>query len=95
MLFRSREVHDGVDALGAQEILDERGVADAAVNETQLGTFLGARQSREIAGIRQRIEDDEPLARMPRQPVMHEIRTDEAGASGDEQATQSAYLQRL
>ena len=30
------EVHDGVDALLAQQLLDQRGIADIAVDESEL-----------------------------------------------------------
>src|SRR5205807_4688732 len=78
------EVHDGVEALIAQQGFDELRIANVAVDETQIGVILHGIQIGEVAGIGERIEHDQPLARVFLEPVMNEIGTDKSGATGDE-----------
>ena len=60
-------------------------VADVAVHEAEFGACCGRREVREIPGIGQRVEHHHPIAGVMAQPVVHEIRADEAGAAGDQQ----------
>ena len=80
------KMHDGVEPLLAQQPLDEGRIADVALHEAVFRTLCGRGQIRDIAGIGQRVEHHHAIPRVPGQPVMHEIRADEAGAAGNEQS---------
>ncbi len=80
------EMYDRVDSLLPQQPLDEPRVADVSLHESQLRALLDVLEIGEIAGVSQRIEHDEALARVGLQPVVHEVGADEAGAAGDEES---------
>src|SRR5579872_1425914 len=88
----SREVHDGIQALLAQQSLRERAVADTSVDEAQLLAVLDGIQIREIPGISQGVEHHDALTRVLRKPVMHEVRTDEARTAGNQQSSHPSTL---
>jgi hypothetical protein len=47
---------------------------------------LRRRQIVQVAGIRQRVEHDDAVVGVFREPMMDKIRADEAGAASDEEA---------
>jgi len=55
-----REMDNGVNVLFAQEILDERRVADVAPDEAEFGPTLRRFEIGEVACVSQRIEHDQP-----------------------------------
>ena len=80
-------VDDHVDAV--DELGDERGVANVAVDERQALVAHHVGEVLEIAGVRQRVERDHLVPRV-RQQVADHVRGDEAGAAGDENAFHGA-----
>ena len=77
-----REVHDDFDPLVAERALGVA-VADVALHEHDPVVDRG--EVRPVAGIREQVEDDDVVVRVPLEPVVHEVRADEAGPAGDEQ----------
>ena len=75
-----------VDELG-----DERGVADVAVDEREPLVAHHVGEVLEVAGVGQRVERDHLVPRV-RQQVADHVRGDEAGAAGDENAFHGAVL---
>src|ERR1700730_17254866 len=86
-------MRDGVDGLLAQQTFHRFTVADVPMYEPVLRTLLCRVQVREIAGIGQRIEYDDPITGMLAQPVENEVRADEARAARDEQSRHGQALQ--
>jgi hypothetical protein len=78
------KVHDGVDRLLTQQLLNQGRIADIAMNEAVLRSGFGGLQMSPTTGAYQGIEHQQPVARVLRQPEMHEVRADEAGTAGDE-----------
>src|SRR5207237_4814489 len=74
-------VHDHVDVL--DDIADELGVADVAVNEGEALVRHHVGKVLHVAGVRQRVERDD-LVRRVREQVADEVRRDESGAAGHE-----------
>ncbi len=84
------EVDDGVDRTLAQQPLDGVRVADIPVDE-----IVGdAVEAGAVAGVGQRVEDDDRLVRMRRPPEADEVRADEAGTTGDEKGHASSLIAR-
>ena len=77
-------MHDGVEALIAQQPFDEPRIANVTLDETQIGVILHGIQIGEVASIGERIEHYQLLARVLLEPVMNEIGADKSGATGDE-----------
>jgi hypothetical protein len=77
------EVHHDVDAVLPQQRLDGRQVTDVAVDEGD--PLAHAVQVGGVAGVRQRVQRDDAVGRVPAGPVVDEVRADEAGRAGDEQ----------
>ncbi|MNY39799.1 hypothetical protein D3C86_1745020 [compost metagenome] len=75
------EVHDGV-GLGRERV-DEGRVADVAVDEAEAGVGLKILEARQVAGVGQRVEDDDLVLGMLVQDVAREVGADETGAAGD------------
>src|SRR6267378_1305251 len=86
------EVHEGVDPFLTQQARHEGPIADVAVYESKPGLALEWREAHPVACIGERIENDQPVARVPAKPVMHEIGPDETSATGYEQSTHSISL---
>ena len=78
-----RRVDDHVDAL--DELGDEPGVADVAVDEREPLVAHHVCEVLEVPGVRERVERDH-LVLGVRQEVADHVRRDEAGAAGDENA---------
>ena len=49
---------------------------------------------RAVAGVRQEVENGDMVARMPLEPVANEVRADESGPAGDEEAHEGMTLAR-
>ena len=79
-----REMHNRVDLLVAQQGLNRLLVDDIAFDESILFVPRDGLETAEIAGIGQRIENDEAIFRILVHPVMHEVSADKTGAAGDE-----------
>jgi len=82
MGFR-REVDDAFRIVFLQQGADQGGVADIALHKHMAGILLNPLQILQIAGIGQFVQIDNLDVRMLLQHVVHEVRTDEAGAAGD------------
>ena len=78
-----RRVDDHVDAL--DELGDEPGVADVAVDEREPLVAQDVCEVLEVPGVRERVERDH-LVLGVRQEVADHVGRDEAGAAGDENA---------
>jgi len=81
------EVRHGVDALVLHEPVDELLVADVALHEAEVGLALGVLEVQRAPRVRERVQHHHPVLRMRLQPMVQEIRADEAGAAGDEDLT--------
>src|SRR5580700_1711763 len=90
MRFR-RKVHNCIELFVAQQLLDERRIADVAVYEAKFRASSGRFQIRHIAGVGQGIQHHNPLPGMLSQPVMYKVRSDESGAAGDEELRHALY----
>ena len=81
------EMDENVDGMLAQQPLDEGRVANIA--DHQFGTrHIG--DGRAVACVGQCVEHDEPVAGMPRTPIMQEISADKASATGHKQISQAS-----
>ena len=79
------EMDDGVDEMAAQQLLGQRLVANVAMHEMEVAGAFKSGEIVALAGISERIEHDDGVSRMLTPPVMGEIRTNEAGSSGNQQ----------
>ena len=75
-------MNDRVQPLLTQQTLGKYGVADISMDKTKIRSADQWAQRIEISGIGQRIEHHQALAGMLLQPIMNEVCTDEAGATG-------------
>jgi len=80
----SGQVHDAVEAPGPEQLLDQTDIADVAMNEHEGRVGGEAIETGAIAGISERIEHHDHVARMPLPPEADKVRADKAGTSGDE-----------
>ena len=78
------EVDDGVDVVLPQRRLGEVAVADVALDEDD--PLLDGRQALAVPRVREQVVDDDVVVRVPLEPVVDEVRADEAGSAGDEEA---------
>ena len=81
MAFR-REVDDGVDVMVGDELRDERGVANVAFHQCDIGHVGDIGR---VAGIGQRVQHDDAVIGRHLAPVADEVRADETRASGNDQ----------
>ena len=79
------EVHDRIDRFLTQQLRGQCGVTDIALDEAETWRLKDRVQTRQVPGVRERIEDDDGIVRVLFDPVLHEIRADKSCASGDEQ----------
>ncbi len=75
-----REVDDDLDLVLAQDVLDDVEVGDVGLDERNVGAF----EIRPVSGVGQKVERDDAVVRVPLEPVVDEVRADEAGRAGDE-----------
>lgn len=88
------KMNDGGDPMIAQKHLDERGVADIAMDE--LNTCCVATiEIRSIARVGQRVEDHNPFARDCRQTMTDEVCADETGTAGYENGPFGTHEEEL
>src|SRR5581483_8943389 len=87
-----REVDDDLDALRLQQPLAPLEVPDVSFDEDNPVLDPGERPA--IAGVRQQVEDDEVVVRVPLEPVMDEVRADEARPACDEKSHRGMTLAR-
>ena len=80
------EVDDGVDAMLAQQRVDERAIGDVALDEAVPPARVEAGEVLERAGVGERVEVDHARRRIRSEEVVNEARPDEPGAAGDEDA---------
>jgi hypothetical protein len=81
------EVHDDVDPVFGDGALDGVMIADVRVNKPIARIVGDVGQVREVAGIRQLVEDDDDIVRVAAQHVMHEVGADETGAPRHHQSS--------
>ena len=79
-----REVDDDVDLVLPQGRLGELAVADVALDEDD--PLLDGREALAVPRVREQVVDDNVVVGMPLEPVVDEVRADEAGSAGDEEA---------
>ena len=84
-------MNDSVDVFFGQQAGDGWRVADVAMHESKPRVLYRVRKAREIAGIGQRIEYDDAVVRVLRQPVVDEVCADEAGTARYEQTTHDIF----
>src|SRR5205823_7960423 len=78
------EVDDDVDLVLAEDVLDDVEVRDVGLDERH--AIVDRLEVRSVARVRQEVERDDAVVGMTFGPVMDEVRADEAGSSGDEDA---------
>ena len=88
-----REVHDDVDPLARKRLLRELDVADVALDEDD--PVLDVDEARAVAGVRQQVVGDDVVVRVLLEPVVDEVRADEAGPAGDEKTHRAKATARL
>src|SRR2546423_15011387 len=76
------EVDDHVDAVVAEHKVDEVELTYVSLDELDVLAEPG--QVGQIPCVGERVEDDDAVFGVPLGPVPHKVRTDEAGATGDE-----------
>ena len=79
------KVDDDLDLLVAQRAFGEIAVADVSLDEDD--PLLDVGEARAVSGVRQQVVDDDVVVGVPLEPVVHEVRADEPGAAGDEDAS--------
>ncbi len=80
------EVDDGLDGVLGEHFGYEVTVADIAPDKSRSRRAVAGEIERlQIAGIGQRVEHDQTIARMGRSPLPYEVAADEAGAPGDQE----------
>jgi len=79
-----RKMHDRVNVFLTQECLNHVPIDDVAFHESIIIVAGHGLQAGKIARVRERIENDESILRVPGRPLLHEIRANESGAAGDE-----------
>ena len=77
-----REVDDDVDRVLEEHVLDQVDVRDVRLDERD--ALLRALEVRAVSGVRQKVERDDRVVRVPLEPVVHEVGADEPGRAGDE-----------
>ena len=65
----------------------EFAIADVTVNESISLITCDRLEARLVAGVSQRIQNDDAVVRIIRRPILDKVRADEAGAAGHEQAS--------
>ena len=93
MTFRG-EVHHRARTMGRQDALQERAIGDVAADESVARAPLDLGEAREVAGVGELVEVAERLVAM-REPVEHEVRTDEAGAARHQDRHRAARLSAI
>ena len=78
------EIDDGVDLVLPQRSLGELAVADVPLDEDD--PVLHRREALAVSSVREQVVDDDMVVGMPPEPVVDEVRADEAGSAGDEEA---------
>src|SRR5687768_4719732 len=82
-----RKMHDGVDTLALHDLSHRVSIADVRLDEREAGVVGDGLEARKIPRVRKRIQAYDRIAGMMLDPVMNEVRADEAGRSRDEQST--------
>jgi hypothetical protein len=80
------EMHDGIDFLTTQQLLDQLAIANISADEAELGPAHRRFEICRVACVRERIQDDQRIARMLPKPMVNEVGANEAGAAGDEES---------
>jgi len=75
-------MHDGVDLLFAHKRRDGFSIDNIPLDEPILVVISNALQTCEVSGVRQRIENYDSVLRILPGPILHEISSDESGATG-------------
>src|SRR5688500_16719354 len=80
-------MHDGVDTLALHDLSHRVSIADVRLDEREAGVVGDGLEARKIPRVRKRIQAYDRIAGMMLDPVVNEVRADEAGRSPDEQST--------
>ena len=79
-----REMHDRVNLLFPEKRLDCIPIHDIAFHESILLIARKRLQARQITGVRQSIQHNQSVLWVLARPVLHEIRTNESSATGNQ-----------
>jgi hypothetical protein len=79
-----RKVDDRLDLLVPNDALDEIAVGDVPLDEDD--PAVDVVQARSVTGVGKEVVGDDVVARMVVEPVADEVRADEPGRAGDEEA---------
>ena len=77
------EVNDRIDRSVAQERLDQLLIPDVTVLELEAGVLPRRGQACKVSSVGQRVQDNEDILGVLAQPVVDEVRANEAGATSD------------
>jgi len=85
------EVHHGVHGVPAEEVADERRVADVALDKgVSVAERVGdSALAGQVTGVGQRVEIDDPQLGIAGQRDPEEVAPDEAGAAGDQHGSRT------
>ena len=78
------EVHDGVDVLGDEEVVDEVGAGDVALDELEVRGGFGRVEVLEVGAVVELVEDHDFVVRVGADEPVGDVGGDEARGSGDE-----------
>ncbi len=81
------EMHHRVDVFLAQEFFHARPVANVTDHESEARLRLAAVEVSPVPGVGERVQHHHAITRVGGEPVLGEMRTDEARTAGDEQST--------
>src|SRR5580698_536757 len=87
------KVHERVDLFLTKQALDQRGITDVPLYESELDTVHDRLEVRQVAGISERIKHDDSLVGALPEPMMNEVRADEARTSSNQQPSHPSSLQ--
>jgi hypothetical protein len=82
--FRGK-VHDRGHRFVTQQGRDRLLIADVALDKAEPGVTVQGCEARAVAGVGERIQDDQPIRRVLAAPVVREIGADKSGATGNEE----------
>ena len=80
----SGEVHDGVDAFGDEEVVDQVGAGDVAFHELEAGGVFRRVKVLEVGAVVELVEDHDLVVRVGSDEPVRHVGGDETGGSGDE-----------
>jgi hypothetical protein len=89
MAFGS-QVQNSVQTVLVKQASDEVCIADIPLDQGPIADTLAGSQFGRIAGIGQFVQDHNAVLGIMLHPVFHQVRTDKAGSSGDQEMARGA-----